>query len=116
MFGIGPMELVVILLVALLLLGPKRLPEVMKMIGRTLAELRKTADEVKKEIVQQEDLQDIRNSLREISEVPKLVQMQLEKEVADLEREEEEKLKGQETEVESKDGDGRTEGSPGNEG
>ena len=88
MFGIGPMELAVILLVALLVLGPKRLPEVMKMIGRMMAELKKTAEDVKKEIVQEEDMKDIQDSLREISDVPRLVQRQLEKEVEDLAREE----------------------------
>jgi sec-independent protein translocase protein TatB len=93
MFGIGPMELLVIILVALLVLGPKRLPEVMKMMGRMLAELRKTADEVKKEIIEQEDMKDIQESLREISDVPRLVQRQLEKEVEELAREEAAKKK-----------------------
>jgi len=102
MFGIGPMELMVILLVALLVLGPKRLPEVMKMMGRMLAELRKTADEVKKEIIEQEDIKDIQESLREISDVPRLVQRQLEKEVEELAREEAaKKLEGEKADGES---------------
>jgi len=48
MLGIGPWELVVILVIALLVVGPKRLPEVMKAIGRVMAELRKTAEEITK--------------------------------------------------------------------
>jgi Tat protein translocase TatB subunit len=45
MFGIGVPELLVILVVALIVLGPKRLPEVAKTLGKGLAEFRKaTAD------------------------------------------------------------------------
>jgi len=69
-------------------LGPKRLPEVMKTVGKMMAELRKASEEVKKEIIQTEDMKEIQDSLREISDVPRLVQAQLEREVADLEAQE----------------------------
>jgi sec-independent protein translocase protein TatA len=41
MFNIGMPELVVILAVALIVLGPNRLPEVARMLGKALAEFRK---------------------------------------------------------------------------
>ncbi|MFQ5665085.1 MAG: Sec-independent protein translocase protein TatB [Candidatus Binatia bacterium] len=41
MFGIGTPELLVILVVALVVLGPKRLPEVARALGKGLAELRR---------------------------------------------------------------------------
>lgn len=41
MFGIGTPELLVILVVALIVLGPERLPEVARMLGRAMAELRR---------------------------------------------------------------------------
>lgn len=50
MFGIGMPELLVILVVALLVLGPKRLPEVAKMLGRGLAEFRKATSDLTDEL------------------------------------------------------------------
>ncbi|HEU4355031.1 MAG TPA: twin-arginine translocase TatA/TatE family subunit [Actinomycetota bacterium] len=50
MFNIGPQELLLILLVALVVVGPKRLPELSRTIGRGLREFRKAQDEVKKTI------------------------------------------------------------------
>ena len=41
MFGIGTPELLVIFIVALIVLGPERLPEVARMLGRAMAELRR---------------------------------------------------------------------------
>ena len=47
MLNIGPSELLVILIVALLVVGPKRLPEVGRTVGRALREFRKVQDEVR---------------------------------------------------------------------
>jgi sec-independent protein translocase protein TatA len=47
MFNIGPAELIVIFLVALLVVGPKRLPEVGRSIGKALREFRRTTEEVR---------------------------------------------------------------------
>ena len=50
MFGIGPTELVVILVVALLVLGPKRLPEIARALGKGLAEFRRATADVNEEL------------------------------------------------------------------
>lgn len=49
MFNIGMMELVLILLVAFLVVGPKDLPKVARWIARQIKNLRKLVREVKKE-------------------------------------------------------------------
>lgn len=47
MFGLGFGEIVIIAIVALLVLGPDRLPDAAKTIGKTLRDLRKATDDIK---------------------------------------------------------------------
>lgn len=47
MFGIGLPEILVILVVALIVVGPSKLPELARSLGKALGEFRKMADEVK---------------------------------------------------------------------
>jgi len=49
MFGIGMPELLLILGLALIVLGPKKLPELAKTLGKGLAEFRRATDELKDE-------------------------------------------------------------------
>jgi sec-independent protein translocase protein TatA len=44
--SIGPLELIIILAIALLIVGPKRLPEMGNAFGRTIREFRKATTEV----------------------------------------------------------------------
>ena len=50
MFGIGMPELVVIMVVALIVLGPKRLPEAAKGLGRALREFRHATSSLTEEL------------------------------------------------------------------
>jgi TatA/E family protein of Tat protein translocase len=50
MFNIGPQELLLILVIALIVVGPSKLPELGRSIGRGLREVRKAQDEVKRTI------------------------------------------------------------------
>ena len=40
--SIGPMELIIVLVIALIVLGPKRLPEVGKSLGRGMREFKES--------------------------------------------------------------------------
>jgi Tat protein translocase TatB subunit len=56
-FGIGMTELLVILVVGLLVLGPKRLPELARSLGKGLAEFRRASSDMRREFLDvQEDL------------------------------------------------------------
>jgi len=50
LFGGGPGELLLILVIALVVLGPERLPEVAGQVGRTVGELRRQAAQLTLEL------------------------------------------------------------------
>src|SRR5438046_336632 len=47
MFNVGPLELLVILIVALVVVGPEKLPDLARTIGRAMRELRKIQDDLR---------------------------------------------------------------------
>ncbi len=47
MFGLGMQELIVIFVIALLIFGPKKLPELGRSLGRGLAEFKRASEELK---------------------------------------------------------------------
>lgn len=50
MFGLGVSEIFMILAIALVFVGPKKLPEVARTLGKIMAQLRKAGDEFKETI------------------------------------------------------------------
>jgi TatA/E family protein of Tat protein translocase len=51
MFGIGMTELLIVLVVGLLVIGPKKLPELARTLGRGLAEFRRASTEMRREFL-----------------------------------------------------------------
>jgi TatA/E family protein of Tat protein translocase len=45
-FNVGPLELVIVLVIALLVIGPKRLPEMGNSLGKTIREFRKASTDI----------------------------------------------------------------------
>lgn len=55
MFSIGTSEIAIILLLALILLGPKKIPEIAKTIGKFIAKAREVSSDIKDEIEKSAD-------------------------------------------------------------
>lgn len=56
MFGIGTGELLLLLVIALIVLGPERMPKLARDVGRALAEFRRTSDELREEFLNADKL------------------------------------------------------------
>lgn len=74
MFGIGSGELIILALVVLIAVGPKRLPEFMKTAGKVLREVRKATTELRKQSgideVMRDDPAGLRSLQRELNRAP----------------------------------------------
>ncbi len=50
MFGIGMQELIIVLVVALIILGQKKLPDVAKSLGKALNEFKRATSDIKESL------------------------------------------------------------------
>ena len=57
-FNVGPLELVIVLVIALLVIGPKRLPEIANRVGRWVGQARRMARTMKRQLEEELDFDD----------------------------------------------------------
>jgi sec-independent protein translocase protein TatA len=60
MFGIGPLELIVVLTVALLIFGPKRLPDLGRSLGLGMREFKESVTGADRDELANADVPDVR--------------------------------------------------------
>lgn len=63
MFGIGLPELLIIMVIALIVIGPSKLPDLAKALGKGMAEFRKATQEIKNSLDMDEDIQEVKKDL-----------------------------------------------------
>ncbi|MGD8255300.1 MAG: Sec-independent protein translocase protein TatB [Syntrophobacterales bacterium] len=68
MFGIGMPELLLLLAIALIVVGPKKLPELAKALGRGIAEFKKATNELKESLDTSTDFSELKQSFDDIQE------------------------------------------------
>ena len=67
MFGIGMPEMILILAIALIVIGPKKLPDLAKSLGRAMNEFKKATREIKESMDIEGDLKDVKKSLDDLN-------------------------------------------------
>ena len=68
MFGIGMPELLLLLAIALIVVGPKKLPELAKALGRGIAEFKKATNELKESLETNTEFSELKQSFDDIQE------------------------------------------------
>ena len=66
MFGIGMPEMLLLLALALIVIGPKKLPDLAKSLGRAMREFKKATNELKETLDLDEDLSEVKNAFDDL--------------------------------------------------
>lgn len=71
MFGLGMPEILLILAIALIVIGPQKLPELAKTLGRAMGEFKRSAQDLKRSIDMDTTLQDVKSSPTDLKDTIK---------------------------------------------
>jgi len=93
MFGLGLPELIVIFVIALLVFGPKKLPELGKSVGRAMAEFKKASQEFQESV--REEMKQVEDTA-ELEKIKQAARLDMDKtgEGKDLEKEKNDHVNG----------------------
>jgi sec-independent protein translocase protein TatB len=70
MFGIGMQELLLILVIALIILGPKKLPDVAKALGKAMNEFKRATSDLKESLDVDHSLNTVKKSFDAMNDTP----------------------------------------------
>jgi Tat protein translocase TatB subunit len=83
MLDIGLSELLIILAVALIVLGPKKLPEVARSLGRGLAQFRRASEDLRRSILAEDSYWEREDSAEALSRKPSTLSSEASREKAE---------------------------------
>ena len=70
MFGIGMPEMILILAVALIVIGPKKLPDLARSLGKAMGEFKKATRDLKESMQIDSELSDLKTAFKDINNKP----------------------------------------------
>ena len=68
MFGIGMPEMILILAVALIVIGPKKLPDLAKSLGRAMGEFKRATSDFKETMAVNSEIRDVKETIDDIGD------------------------------------------------
>ena len=68
MFGIGMPELLVVVGIAIIVVGPKKIPDLAKSLGKGFAEFKKATQEIKDQLEIDDAIHDIKDTMNDVKE------------------------------------------------
>lgn len=68
MFGMGMQEIIIVLAIALIVIGPKKLPEIARSLGRAMGEFKKASRDLRSSFHLDENSNDVKKTFNNIKD------------------------------------------------